>query len=298
MSAFSDITIATFIDGTLGAGGHAKGLLESHPEIQLYIGLDQDPSALELARKNLAPWHSKVRFFHANFSDMPKIVSAQGLNKVDGILLDLGVSSMQLDQPEKGFSFMREGPLDMRMNPSQSLTAFEIVNNYSEQQLAIIIRDFGEERQWKAAARAIVKAREKKPIGTTKELSNILYPILFRYKKPGLHPLTLVFQALRIAVNDELGVVEKILPSAINLLAPGGRLAVISFHSLEDRLVKNAFRYAASDKEDTAGMGGGLFINKTPTIIPITKKPLEATETEIEINPRSRSAKLRVVEKT
>jgi 16S rRNA (cytosine1402-N4)-methyltransferase len=297
LEAFADKSLHTFLDGTLGAGGHAKGLLETHPEIQLYIGMDQDSSALELAKKNLAAWHQKTYFLHSNFSKMKKELLNINIDKVDGILLDLGVSSMQLDQPEKGFSFMREGPLDMRMDSTQSLTAAEIVNTWPEQELGKIFRDFGEERQWRAAARAIVKAREHQVFSTTKQLADSLYPILSRHKKPGIHPLTLVFQGLRIAVNNELAVIEKTLPDAIQLLSPGGRLAVISFHSLEDRLVKDAFRYAASNKEDTAGLGGGLFISKSPSVIPISRKPVTAESEEVAINPRSRSAKLRIVEK-
>jgi 16S rRNA (cytosine1402-N4)-methyltransferase len=202
---------------------------------------------------------------------------------------------MQLDQPERGFSFMREGPLDMRMDPNNPINAADIVNTWSEQELGRIFREYGEEKQWRAAARVIVNAREEQSIETTHELANILKPIFF-WKKKGINPLTLIFQALRICVNRELEVVEKIIPEAISCLSSGGRLAIISFHSLEDRIVKNAFRYAASDKEDTFGIGG-VFINKTPLVKMVTRKPIEASDQEVARNPRSRSAKLRVIEK-
>jgi 16S rRNA (cytosine1402-N4)-methyltransferase len=295
---FEGRQIRYFVDCTLGAGGHSEAILEHHPEIETLIGIDQDPASLKLAEKRLAPWKSKLALFHGNFSQLSDILDHFKIQEVNGILMDLGVSSMQLDQPEKGFSFMREGPLDMRMNPENPLSARDIVNEWDEKELGVIFRDFGEEKQWKSAARAIVKARSGKPIETTKELSDILYPVLIRRAKKGIHPLTLIFQALRIAVNQELEVLEEILPRAIERLLPGGVIAVISFHSLEDRLVKNFFRYEASDKEDTRGLSGsGLFLSKQPTIKLITKKPLEATEEETRLNPRSRSAKLRAAEK-
>ncbi len=288
---FEGKSIKRFIDGTLGAGGHAASILESHPEIEQYIGIDQDPEAIALAEKRLSPWKSKVSIVYGNFLE---VIESQE-DKVDGILLDLGVSSMQLDRPEKGFSFMRDGPLDMRMDPSNDLTAAIIVNTWSEHEIARVIRDYGEEKRWRAAARAIVAARKNAPLLTTLQLEQLLFPVL-RTNQKGIHPLTLTFQGLRIAVNRELEVLEKGLPLAIELLNPGGLLAVISFHSLEDRIVKNAFRYAASDKEDTSGYRGH-FLDKQPIVEILTRKPIEPFPEEIQINPRSRSSKLRIVKK-
>lgn len=286
---FRGLKIKTFVDGTLGAGGHASRILAEHPEIQHFIGIDQDPLALQISAGKLQPWKDRVTLVRGNFSDLD-------VNSFDGMLLDLGVSSMQLDQPEKGFSFSKEGPLDMRMDPENPLNAAIIVNEWPEQELGRIFREYGEERHWRLAARKIVEARKKQPIATTLELVKILDASLRFGSKKGIHPLTLVFQALRICVNDELGRVERILPVIIDRLNPGGRLAVISFHSLEDRIVKNAFRYAASDKESTSGIGG-VFISKEPAVDLITRKPIVAADAEIALNPRSRSAKLRVVEK-
>jgi len=289
LEAFSGVNLKRFIDGTLGAGGHAEAILKSHPEIEEYVGIDQDLSALDIAKKRLAPFEGKMRFVHGNFSE-----ALEGT--VDGILLDLGVSSMQLDQGERGFSFREDGPLDMRMDQTKGITAEEIVNTYSQEDLGRIFRDYGEEKQWRKAAKAIVEARKLQPIKTTLQLAKLLEPVLFS-RKFSIHPATLVFQALRIAVNNELGVVEKALPKAIEMLRPGGRLAVISFHSLEDRIVKEMFRNESLDKESTSGLGGGLFLDKVPVVNLITRKPIMASEEEAGINPRARSAKLRVCEK-
>jgi 16S rRNA (cytosine1402-N4)-methyltransferase len=296
INAFHGLCLPVVVDGTLGAGGHAQAILESHPEIQCYIGIDQDPQALELARNRLKPWSSKLVLKHGNFAQFDTFLNELSLPSADGMLVDLGVSSMQLDQAARGFSFMRDGPLDMRMNPLDPLNAADIVNEWSEQDLGRIFREYGEEKQWRAAARCIVKARQERPFLTTQELKNALHPVLFRFAKKGIHPLTLVFQALRICVNKELEMLETFLPKAIDFLSPGGRLAVISFHSLEDRIVKGHMRLAASDKWETSGLGG-LFRDKEPTVKQMTKKPIEATDEEIHFNPRSRSAKLRVAEK-
>ena len=296
LQAFAEIKLPTFVDCTLGAGGHAQALLAAHPEIKRFIGIDQDPQARAIAQTHLSQWSTKVTYVASNFKALDQQLNLLGITQVDGILLDLGVSSMQLDQPEKGFSFMLEGPLDMRMDPSNPLTAEIIVNTWIEQDLARVFWDFGEEKQGRQAARAIVKARLHKPLKTTKDLATVLYPVLKAKAKKTINPLTLVFQALRIVVNGELEALEKVLPQAIQRLRPGGRLAVISFHSLEDRLVKNIFQYEASDKENTSGLAG-LFIDKTPSVTLVTRKPLMATDNEIAQNPRSRSAKLRVVEK-
>lgn len=297
LNAFETLNISMFVDGTLGAGGHSAALLEAHPEIEHFLGIDQDPTALAIAKERLAPWSEKVHFFRGNFGELGEALSEHQMSKVNGILLDIGVSSMQFDQPEKGFSFLHEGPLDMRMDPEGPLTAEEVVNSWSEAELGRVFREYGEERRWRKAAYAIVKVRAERPIKTTLQLGAILDPVLRVWpQKKGIHPLTLVFQALRICVNGELEVLEKVLPQAIDALAPGGRLAVITFHSLEDRIVKRAFRFAASDKEQTTGLGG-LFLDKEPTVDLVTRKPISPSTEEVATNPRARSAKLRVVEK-
>ncbi len=295
---FDQRQLRYFVDATLGAGGHSEAFLKAHPEIELLIGIDQDPVARDIAAKRLAPWQERVRIVPGNFSTLETHLSQLGIDKVDGIIFDLGVSSMQLDQPEKGFSFMREGPLDMRMDPANPLTAAEIVNTWPEGDLARIFRDYGEEKRWRYAARAIVQARQMQPFTTTLQLGDFLRQTLYIPKhKKGIHPATLIFQALRICVNGELQAIETALPAAIRHLAAGGRLGIISFHSLEDRIVKNLTRFAASDKMDTSGLGGGLFLDKEPEVNMITKKAVVASSEEIEKNPRSRSAKLRVIEK-
>lgn len=296
LRAFEGLSLSVFIDCTLGAAGHAEAFLQIHPEIKKFIGIDQDPQGLEIAKQRLAPWNEKLNLVRGNFDRLDEHLDALGISKVDGILIDMGVSSMQLDQPEKGFSFMRNGPLDMRMNPDDPLTAAIIVNEWPEEELARIFRDYGEEKQWRKAARFVVEARKTKTFVTTRDLVDVLHPALYRFCKKGIHPLTLVFQALRICVNRELEVIETILPRAVDRLAVGGRLAIITFHSLEDRIVKHTFQEYASDKIDTAGIGG-MFLSKEPSVDLVTRKPVIAEETEIAQNPRSRSAKLRVVQK-
>lgn len=298
LESFEGCSMHRFVDGTLGAGGHSEAILKEHPEIELLVGIDQDPVARAIAKERLSPWINKVKIVAGNFEAIDKHLSELGIDCVDGILLDIGVSSMQFDMPEKGFSFMHDGPLDMRMDPTKDLTAAEIVNHWSEQEIGEIFRDYGEEKRWRAAARAIIDARKQGPIATTFELAAALAQAVKPHPfKKTIHPLTLVFQALRIAVNAELDVLETIIPKAIERLAPGGRLAIISFHSLEDRIVKNTFRFSASDKMDTSGFGDGLFVDKEPIVNILTKKPITPSIEEAEENPRSRSAKLRVVEK-
>lgn len=277
---FQDKKIRIFIDGTVGAAGHATALLENHPEIEQFYGIDQDRLALEIAEERLKPFSDKVKLIHGNFREMRALTSGK---KVEGIFLDLGVSSMQLDRAEKGFSVYKEGPLDMRMDTSQELTAELVVNTFSEKELGNIFRELGEEPRWRRAAKAIVEARKKKKIKTTTDLTESLKHVLTWSGRKGkkIHPMTLVFQALRIFVNDELGVIKEALPIAIDLLGPGGRLGVISFHSLEDRIVKHVFKQYALEKK----------------VLLLTKKPQIADLAEIRRNPRSRSAKLRFIEK-
>lgn len=292
LELFRERPIRSFIDGTLGAGGHAQALLESHPEIEQFIAIDQDTQALEIAKARLAPWKALLSFHHGNFAEV--IPSLEG--PIDGILLDLGVSSMQLDRPDRGFSFSKEGPLDMRMNRDSPLTAEEVVNEWDASELGRIFRVYGEEKQWRQAARTIVEAREKAPIKTTTQLSDILHQTIRKKKGKSIHPHTLIFQALRICVNSELEVLHKVLPSCLEKLRPGGCLAIITFHSLEDRIVKQFFRHQASDKHDTSGIGG-VFLDKEPLVKDLTRRPIVPSSIEMEKNPRSRSAKLRAVEK-
>jgi 16S rRNA (cytosine1402-N4)-methyltransferase len=275
LEAFAGSHLKVYADLTLGAGGHASAILEAHPEIEIFVGCDQDPYALDLAKQKLEPFASKLHLYHTNFSDLKEISSHLGVT-FDGILADLGVSSMQLDQAERGMSFSKSGPLDMRMNPEDRLTAAEIVNRYSEDKIAFIFREYGEEPAWRKAAKAVVEARQKKKFVTTQDLADVLFKICIRKGK--INPLTRVFQGLRIATNRELDVLQTLLDEADSLLSPGGRLAIISFHSLEDRLVKQSFRQKNRLKI-------------------ITKKPLEADEEEIALNPRSRSAKIRIAER-
>lgn len=283
-----------YIDGTVGAGGHSAALLAaSAPDGQVF-GFDRDQSALELARRQLAQFGQRVHLFHANFDRLAEIAQAQSLPKADGILLDLGVSSMQFDQPERGFSFQTEGPLDMRMDASVGPTAADLVNSLPEEELANLIYQYGEERHSRRIARAIVKAR---PIRSTAELAQLVVRAsgASRSERTKIHPATRTFQALRIAVNDELGALERTLPQALAGLKPEGRLAVISFHSLEDRIVKNYFKQESQDCICPPEQPVCTCRHKA-TIDIITKKPITASMAEIDANPRARSAKLRVVE--
>jgi 16S rRNA (cytosine1402-N4)-methyltransferase len=279
------------VDGTLGAGGHAAGLLaESEPGGQL-LGLDVDPQALELARERLAPFGGRAWLNKAPYTALPEQLAALGWDSVDGILLDLGASSMQFDTPGRGFSFLADGPLDMRFDPSNPLTAAEIVNTWPEDELADVIFKYGEEPASRRIARAIVRGR---PVNRTRELADVILKALGR--RGPHHPATLTFQALRIVVNGELESVEKVLPLAVQALGPGGRLAVIAFHSLEDRIVKNYFRLEAKDcicpPEQPACTCG-----HKASIKEITRRPITPTEEETKQNSRARSAKLRVAEK-
>ena len=287
--------MSALIDGTLGAGGHTAALLDHG--VREVLALDCDPQALALARANLAPYGDRVHIVHASYTEMADEAARLGWQGVDAILLDLGVSSMQLDTPERGFAFRSEGPLDMRFDPSGSggsrPTAADLVNTLDEHDLADLFFHYGEERDSRRLARAIVRER---PYSTTQELAAVIEQAAPRRHDQKIHPATRVFQALRIAVNDELAGIEQVLPQAVRLLRPGGRLAVIAFHSLEDRIVKDAFRLASTDcicppKMPICTCGHHASVRL------ITRKPITASEAEIAQNPRSRSAKLRVVEK-
>jgi len=274
----------TGIDCTVGLGGHARSILEQDPSVHL-IGLDMDPSALELARKNLAPFSSQTTLVHSNFTDLANVLTTLNIPAVDFIYADLGVSSMQLDQGDRGFSFQSEGPLDMRMNPNVNKRAADLINSMKEQELADLIFKYGEEGKSKKIAHQIIQSRRSHRIDSTGELAAIVCQALGidpnTIGRQRIHPATKTFQALRIAVNNELGNLETLLNTAPGLLKPNGRFAVISFHSLEDRLVKESFKKQA----------------ETGVFQILTAKPIEADPSEILRNSRSRSAKLRAIQK-
>ena len=285
-----------YVDGTLGGAGHSSHIVQRLTTGRL-IGIDRDPVALEASGKRLEPYKDRVTLVHSNFCEMKQVIEELGIAGVDGILLDLGVSSPQLDDGERGFSYMADAPLDMRMNSQDRLSAYEVVNTWSQDELKRILFDYGEERYAPRIASSICRRREEKPIETTLELVDVIRsampPQALREKQ---HPAKRSFQAIRIAVNDELGSVEKAMQDAIPLLNPGGRLAVITFHSLEDRIVKNAMAEAA--KGCTCPPNFPVCVcGKKPIVKIISRKPIVATEEELEVNPRSRSAKLRVCEK-
>lgn len=281
-----------YVDATVGAGGHAAGILQaSSPEGKL-LGLDRDPQALELASQRLSVYGDRVVLRQASYTTLLEQLAAIGWTGVQGVLMDLGVSSMQIDTPERGFSFQSEGPLDMRFDPSQATTAADLVNRLSETELADLIWEFGEERHARRIARAIVQAR---PLQTTTQLADVVLKAV-RGERSKIHPATRTFQALRIAVNEELKGLAETLPQAVKALAPGGRLAVISFHSLEDRIVKQFFRRESRDCICPPDQPVCICGHKA-SIREITRRPIVANEEEIAANPRARSAKLRVAEK-
>lgn len=276
-----------YIDGTVGAGGHAAGILEASVPDGRLLGLDADAETLALARERLAAFGARVTLVHANFARMGEVARSHGFDPVAGVLLDLGLSSMDVDDPARGFSFLREGPLDMRYDRAQGQTAADLVNTLSEAALADLIYRYGEERRARAVARRIVARR---PLHTTIELAAVVAEVV--KGRPGLHPATRTFQALRMAVNDELGALEQGLAAAIDLLQPGGVLAVIAFHSLEDRLVKQTFRREAQDCICPPGQPVCTCGHRAVLEI-LTRKPVVPGAEEVARNPRSRSAKLR-----
>jgi 16S rRNA (cytosine1402-N4)-methyltransferase len=285
-----------YVDATVGAGGHAWGIMNASKPDGKLLAFDLDPQALEIARQRLAAFHDRVTFLQASYTTLPEQLNKLGWETVEGIVIDLGVSSMQLDQPERGFSFQSEGPLDMRFGPTQLLTAADIVNGWDERDLADLIWRYGEELQSRRIARAILQAR---PLRTTRELAEVVARAAggrgARHRSH-MHPATRTFQALRIAVNEELKSVEDFLPQAVAALEPGGRLAVISFHSLEDRIVKQYFRMESRDcicppEQPVCTCG------HKATIVEVNRHPIEASEEETASNPRARSARLRVAER-
>lgn len=281
-----------YVDGTLGAGGHARGVLEAcAPDGQL-LGLDVDPQALAIARETLAPYEGRVHLVQASHITLSEQLASLKWDAIDGIVLDLGASSMQFDNPERGFSFMQDGPLDMRFGVNATMSADEIINTFDERELADIIFKYGEDRDSRKIARAIVQAR---PLHTTGELVAVIEKASPR-RGDKTHPATQTFQALRIAVNDELAAVEITLPQAVAALKSGGRCAVISFHSLEDRIVKEYFREQSKDLINPP-YERIYEVERKAVVKLVNKKPILPTEEETKDNPRARSAKLRVVEK-
>lgn len=281
-----------YIDGTLGAGGHAWGILQASSPQGRLLGLDLDPEAIELARMKLAEFGDRAILVQASYRSLLQQMANLGWRRVDGILLDLGLSSMQLDSPGRGFSFHTEAPLDMRFDPAAEVCAADLVNNLDETELAELFFRYGEEHRARQVARAIVQAR---PLETTTQLAQVVARVT-RGGKSGIHPATRTFQALRIAVNGELEALEAVLPQSIAALAPGGRLAVISFHSLEDRMVKQFMRKESSDcicppRQPVCTCG------HKATLRELTQKPVRPQDDEIRKNPRSRSARLRIAER-
>ena len=282
---------ALIVDATCGGGGHTEAILETGADV---LALDQDPDALEFASARLTNFASRVIFRRANFREVGRVLDELGMSQVDGALLDLGVSSRQLENPERGFSLMRNGPLDMRMDPGQDLTAAEVVNGYSEEQLTRIFREYGEEPAARRIASQIVKLRKEAPFRETVALARAVEKIVGRHGRR--HPATQIFQALRMEVNDELGALKAGLLALTNRLEPGGRIAVITFHSLEDRIVKNFFRDRSREFLDRPEWPRPR-PNPDFSLRIVTPKPVEPDTTEQRINPRSRSARLRVAER-
>jgi len=280
-----------YVDGTLGAGGHARGILEACAPDGLLLGLDVDPQALALARETLAPYEKRIRLVQASHITLCEQLIAAKWDSIDGIVLDLGASSMQFDDPARGFSFMQDGPLDMRFGPHAPTSAGEIINTFDEKELADIIFRYGEDRDSRRIAKAIVMNR---PLRTTRELAAAVEQASPR-RGDRVHPATQTFQALRIVVNDELAALEKTLPQAVAALKPGGRCAVISFHSLEDRIVKEYFR--EQGREIVNPPYEKIYEERRPIVKLVNRKPIGPSDEETRENPRSRSAKLRVVEK-
>jgi 16S rRNA (cytosine1402-N4)-methyltransferase len=283
-----------YLDGTFGGGGHSAALLAASAPDGVVLALDADPAAIARGAALQRQHGDRLRLRQANFADLSAVAEEEGLVPLVGILLDLGVSSFQLDEPERGFSFQAEGPLDMRMDPTRGRPASALVNELGEAALADLIYQYGEERAARRIARAIVQARARAPLRTTTDLARVVAGVLGR-PPGGLHPATRTFQALRIAVNDELGALERALAGALDVLAPGGRLAVISFHSLEDRLVKQLFRREATDCLCPPGLPVCVCGHRARLRI-LTRHPVTPGPAEIAANPRSRSAKLRVAE--
>jgi 16S rRNA (cytosine1402-N4)-methyltransferase len=285
-----------YVDCTLGGAGHSSEILKRLSKEGLLIGIDQDQDALNAAKKRLSEYNN-VKYVHNNFYNIDNILEELDIPKVDGILMDLGVSSYQLDEAERGFSYMKDAPLDMRMNKENNFSAFNVVNDYSQEELYRIIRDYGEERFAKRVAGFIVDRRKLKPIETTLQLVDIIKAAIpAKSRRDGPHPAKRTFQAIRIEVNGELEILNKAIEDGVKRLNKDGRMAIITFHSLEDRIVKLKFRELADPctcpKEFPMCICG-----KEPTVKLLSRKAIDPTNQEVEENPRSRSAKLRIVKR-
>ena len=286
-----------FVDCTLGGGGHSKGFLERIGPDGCLIGIDQDTNALAAAKQNLCAFGERVTYVHSNYSHLEPILDTYAPEGVDGILFDIGVSSHQLDEKSRGFSYMQDAPLDMRMDQGRTMTAWDVVNTYSEDNLNRILKEYGEERWAKRIAKFIVEFRRQKPIDTTGELVDIIKRAIPKgAREEGSHPAKRTFQAIRIEVNDELGVLERTIDVAVKHLKFGGRVGIISFHSLEDRIVKERFRYLASDCICPPELPF-CQCNKVSEVKILTRKPVTASQEELKNNSRSKSAKFRAAEK-
>ena len=285
-----------YVDGTLGGGGHSLGMLKSCPDIKL-IGIDQDKEAISAAKKRLADFESQVSFVNRNFSDIKNILNELNVDAIDGAVLDLGVSSYQLDNAERGFSYMRNSRLDMRMNTDNPKSAYEVINEYSKEELMRIFYDYGEEKWSARIAEFIVEKRAKKPVETTFELVDIIKAAIpKKARSDGSHPAKRIFQAVRIEVNNELGILKDTISDIVDVLKPGGRLAIITFHSLEDRIVKTAYQEKATGCICPKSFPVCV-CNRQPVVKLINKKPILPSEQEEIDNSRSKSAKLRILEK-
>ena len=286
-----------YVDGTLGGGGHAFHVCSRLSEKGRFIGIDQDAAAIEAAGERLRPFGDKVTIVRSNYSDMEQVLQSLGVSGVNGIVLDLGVSSYQLDTAERGFSYRENAPLDMRMDQRQEKTARDIINGYSEMELYRIIRDYGEDKFAKNIAKHIVRARQEKPVETTDELTEIIKAAIpMKFRAVGGHPAKRTFQAIRIELNQELEVLRGHLKEMVELLDDSGRICIITFHSLEDRIVKNIFRKCENPCECPPSFPACVCGKKSMGKV-ITRKPILPSEEELEINPRAKSAKLRVFER-
>lgn len=286
-----------YVDGTLGGAGHSKEICNHLSKKGHLVGIDQDINAINASSKKLADEGCQVTFIESNFSDVKRQLKSREITQIDGMLLDLGVSSHQLDEPERGFSYMHDAPLDMRMNQDTELSAYHVVNNYSEEDLDELIQKYGEEKWSKRIVKFICEHRADKPIETTYELVEIIKKAVPKgARRDGPHPAKRTFQAIRIEVNNELGIIENTILDIVDLLKPGGRLCIITFHSLEDRIVKQTYK-KLEDPCTCPREFPVCICNKKSQIKIITRKPILPSDEEIAENPRSRSAKLRIIEK-
>jgi 16S rRNA (cytosine1402-N4)-methyltransferase len=285
-----------YVDCTLGGGGHAAGVTSRLSSKAWFVGIDQDPAAIQAGQEKLKSAACKVSVVQSNFEQLAVVLDDLGVDAVDGVLFDLGVSSHQLDVAERGFSYMQDGPLDMRMNPADSLSAYTVVNGYNEARLIEIISDYGEERWAKRIARFIIQARADKPIETTAELTEIIKKAIpAAVRREGPHPAKRTFQAIRIEVNDELGILKSTFRTAVDRLKPGGRVCIITFHSLEDRIAKQTLQELA--RGCVCPRDFPICVCQNKPKVKIVSKPISPSENELADNPRARSAKLRVAEK-